>query len=100
MFQFLLGGSKPDPPRPPKITKKYAFVLLKMTGLILAYSPSCILSKFGLLELYFLDFRFLPSAVISIFVRRERSACTFSNISSSIMGGYSLRNIGYVHYYF
>ncbi len=31
---------------------------------------------------------FFPSAVISIFVRRERSICIFSNISLSIMGGW------------
>ena len=65
MFRFLPRGSKPDPPRPTKITKKYACVLLKMTGCILAYLSSYILSKFGFFWTIFL--RFLLFVFWSIF---------------------------------
>lgn len=84
IFHFLPRGSKPDPHRPTKITKKYAYILLKMTGCILAYSSLYILWKFGLFELYFSDFRFLSSEVyFEIFHNISLKLCLFYYLNTT-----------------
>ena len=81
---FLLSFRTVCPPRPTKITKKYTYVLVKMTGLILAYSSSYILSKFGLFEIYFSDFRFLSSEVyFEIFHNISLKLCLFYYLNTT-----------------